>query len=133
MKTISVAEFVRKLRASLAAGRWIRFAERQPLEDLGLSPDLIPRRGMRGQPRKIRHTDEQIVQLVYKQQLQGGRPFTNAAGADNNPCFTGVADFHGVHVSAVRAAWERVPAQRRREIKTWLQGELTPRHKKKSE
>jgi hypothetical protein len=123
------------IRRSLAITRWIRTADKSGLDELGVAAELIGGR-KRGRPRKIPFTDEQVVQLVYKRQLQQGLPFTNVQGADNNPCFHTVADALGVNVGAVRGAYSRVPSLRRDEIKAWLKreleanGKLDPRYTK---
>lgn len=128
------ARLLQRIQSQLAFHRWIRNAERKPLEDLGISPDLVPRR-KRGQPPKLRITDEQVVQLVWKRQLQEGKPFSNKANRkENNWCFTLVADSQRVEVGTIIAAWKRVPAARRQEIKDWLyrllerEGKLHARH-----
>lgn len=106
------------LRRSIATTRWIRTGARVLLDKWGINPATIKR--PRGRPSKTTFTDEQIVQLVWKQKYQAGLPFSNEHGADLNQCFVAVADAQGRNVGEIREAWKRVPAAERKKIGDWL-------------
>lgn len=134
VRKITQTEFVRDVKTTIAKEKWTRVKDPSGLEELGIDPHTIKR--PRGRPQKQPLSNEQWVQLVFKQQLQAGKPFSNAMGADLNPCFYGVADAQGVNVSKVREAWAAVPPEKRKRIKETLKslllehGELHPRHRK---
>ena len=131
---INQAQFERLLAVAGAREQYVRFADPSGLQALGIDPKTIKR--PRGRPPKHGYSNEEWVQLVFKQQLQVGKPFSNAHGADLNQCFYGVADAQGVNVSRVRDDWDSVPPERRRAIRDWLKtilddhGELHTRHRK---
>lgn len=117
-RKLTIRQLIDKIRRSIAIDHYIRFKDRSGLDDLGVSPRSLKRSG--GRPPNTKFSNEDIVQLVYKQKWQAGKPFTNANGADNNQCFYGVADAQGLSVSQVREKWKAVPAARRKVIEQRL-------------
>lgn len=115
---VDVLKLILIVRRSIATTRWIRTRDRVLLDQLGIDPATIKR--PRGQPPKTPFTDEQIVQLVWKQKYQAGLPFSNEHGAYLNQCFVAVADAQGRNVGEIRKAWNRVPAAERKKIGDWL-------------
>lgn len=115
---VDVLKLILIVRRSIATTRWIRTGDRVLLDKLGIDPATIKR--PRGRPSKTAFTDEQIVQLVWKQKYQAGLPFSNEFGGDLNKCFVAVADAQGRNVGEIRKAWKRVPAAERKKIGDWL-------------
>ena len=115
------------IRRSLAIGRYQRFNDRTGLDDLGISAQSIKRSG--GRPPKTPQSNEDIVELVYKQKWQAGKPFSNTYGGDLNECFVGVADAQSLSVTQVREKWSAVSPARRKAIESWLVA-LLKKHKK---
>lgn len=89
--------------------------------------DKINRR--KGQPKKTLYKCHQIVQLVYKQNLQAGVAFTNSAGKEFNECFIAVAEHQGVGVNQIVEQYKKVPAEQREKIKNFVRRELAKEKK----
>ncbi|TMO09467.1 hypothetical protein [Pseudoalteromonas sp. S558] len=89
--------------------------------------DKIKRK--RGQPEKTLYDPRHIVQLVYKQSLQAGVPFTNKAGKEMNECFIAVAEHQGVGVDQIVRQYKKVPMEEREKIKEWLKRTLKKHNK----
>lgn len=148
---VSPAEVVATIRWWLAIKDYLNFNDKKKLEALiqrdewkpatverwleALNSGELKRR--RGRPPQVRERPEAIVQLVWKQKLQAGLPFTNEdrEWGDLNPCFYIVADNLGCSPAAVRRHWRAVPKVRRDYIHDWLKellrehGLLHPRHR----
>lgn len=114
-----------KLRRAFAEQRYRRIGDASQLLALGIDPVTV-KRG-RGRPAKTTFSDEQIVQLIWRQKLQAGESFSNSDGKENNPCFVAVARAQGRHVSAIIRQWTNVPDADRRSIEKWLRAVLTKR------
>jgi len=143
-RKISRAEFMADMEWHFAIRDWRRYKDStrvRRLQAQGVKSDIAREflegrvRRPRGAPAKLKMGDEDVVELVFKQKLQAGKPFSNQPDPYWNPCFVGVADAWGVNVNAVRRKFKAVPAARRREIHDWLwrvleaHGELHPRHR----
>lgn len=124
---MTISQLVDKIRRSVAIGRYKRFNDRTGLDELGISTRNIKRSG--GRPPKTTYSNEDIVELVYKQKWQAGKPFTNANGHEENKCFIGVADAQGLNVWQVREKYSAVPLARRKVIEQRIVA-LLKEHKK---
>lgn len=89
--------------------------------------DKIKRK--RGKPEKTLYDPRHIVQLVYKQNLQAGVPFTNQAGKEKNLCFIAVAEHQNVGVDQIVRLYKEVPKEEREKIKEWLKRTLKKHNK----
>lgn len=100
-------------------------SDRTALLIMGLKHSDIDRiKRQRGRPKKTVYNSEQIVQLIYKQNLQSGTTFTNIAGKELNECFIAVAENQNVGVDQIVSHYKAVPALRREEIKKRLKQTL---------
>lgn len=131
-KWIDVAEMVKLVRTDIATTHYKDLNDPAPLQGLGIDPKVIKRKGGRppartyqenpfdgGDPIPV-YTNEQIVELVFKQKWQGGKPFSNSAGYDYNECFYRVADNLKCNASQIAEKWKRVPKQQRDKLEVWL-------------
>lgn len=117
--------FLKKMQLKLAKSVYVRTGKDEALRELGLSYSEINEiERPRGKPSTNMYSDRQIVQLVFKQELQAGKPFTNAKSWENNPCFTAVADYQGRSVRQIREQWKCVPANERQKIRAELKATL---------
>lgn len=128
-------ELVFDIHKGIAKSIYAKTGKNSALRELGVSyREISEIKRPRGQPRVNMYSDRQIVQLVFKQELQVGLPFTNAKSWENNQCFTAVADYQQRSVKQVYEQWKSVPARERAKIRKWLEdllrkhGRLHKRH-----
>ncbi|TQE90692.1 MAG: hypothetical protein FKY71_20370 [Spiribacter salinus] len=130
----STAEMVSTVKWRLAVSDYLRWNDRSKLDELLKTQDYIPplaRKWLadlvfgdvkrpRGKPPKVRFNDRQIVQLVFKAQLQGGCGFDNKNGDEGNESFCFVAENLGVHPSDIRRRFYRVAEADRQAIRAFI-------------
>jgi hypothetical protein len=138
-KTIQSAKYVKtipdedptkdvwvKIAKALANKSYVVTNEPEALRELGVSDSDIKKiKRPRGRSRKTLYKDQHIVQLIYKQNLQAGVPFTNVAGKEMNLCFIAVAEHQNVGVDQIVKKYCNVSPEERKEIKEWVRKELS--------
>lgn len=118
-------EMLEKIAYHLAKRLYVVTGNDLALREHGLTYDEISKiKRPRGRPKKTLYTDRDIVQLIYKQELQAGIRFTNVAGKENNECFIAVAEHQNVGVDQIVRQYKNVPAKERKKIKEWLRQKL---------
>jgi hypothetical protein len=142
-RKVSLAEMVAEVRWALALNHYRHYADKSRIRALQ-AEGVKSERGRaylqhgvkrkRGQPPALHLPAETVVQLVFKQELQGGVPFTNWPSREANPCIVAVAHARGVSESTVARMYKSVPTHRRKQIRDGLHkllrehGALHPRH-----
>ena len=125
-RKVSLKAMLAEVRWTLALSHYQRYGDRSRIRALqaeGVKSERgraylnagITRR--RGQPPKIQLPAETVVQLVFKQELQGGVTFTNWPSWEANPCIVATAEALGVNPITVRRKYKSVPARRRARIR----------------
>lgn len=133
-------------RLGMALERHRELNIRDELIALGRAPEMIDRKKLGKPPAyTFNYTDsgvrfpvykaKHVVQLVYKQKWQAGKPFSNSkAGKELNECFVAVADIFEVHAKTISDKFYSLTRTERTEIEKWLVAILYEQgmvHKKK--
>lgn len=141
VRTITVAEMTAESRWFKALAEYLNWNDSTKIRHLLETEDCIPKaagamlgrmalgevKRRKGQPPKVRYSDEQIVQLVLKAKLQAGCGFDNKNGDEGNESFCFVANSCGVTPGYIRKRFYAVEEGRRARIEVWL-AELLKEH-----
>lgn len=110
----------------LAKNLYVKTKSDVALVELGISySDILKIRRDKGRPKKVLFSNEQIVQLVYRQNLQNGTFFNNKAGLELNECIIAVSENLNVGVDLIVKQYKSVPQLRRKAIKEFVKKYLT--------
>lgn len=118
-------------RHGMAIYRYQELNIKDELIDLKMAPELIGRSRIGAPPkfmfnyteRGVRfpvYKEKHIVQLVFKQKWQAGKPFSNTENKELNQCFVAVADLFGMHARQISEKYYSVPEDERKKIERWL-------------